>query len=446
MKLIYRRIFFWCSVVIFFTLGPALIMYAQGYRFEFTNRSLVSTGTLVVSSQPVNALISLNGQSLNDKTPLTIESLTPGEYTLALSADGYWPWEKRLTIEQNGSTFASDILLIKNDPVTIKQENVSYLWRNPFDLYSFITIAPEKTTTEIAWYTGSLINSTPTKMALSLPVSKLESAKVVVWSETSEQVVLNLDSQLWLIDFASDVPKSTNISKYFIPQWETVNWSKDNEIVMTNKKTVTKLNTITLQTTQIYSSLDEISTVFAVNDNYFIIEDNGSRSALKSIMDGKSSEIATLTGRRHTLNYVNPEILVVSTIEKEMQVYHATDSGYRLGYSFGNVNETVYNEETNELLFTTGNEFFTYNIKDDALALLTRQAQTITNISWLQDTHAVFQSGQNIVLIERDGRNGHVSYSLTDELQQNYAIPANYKQLFFIKEDSGQLNLATKNL
>jgi len=48
----------------------------------------VTTGTLVVSSSPINAQVSLDGKYMGN-TPLTLTDLAPGDYTILLELQGY---------------------------------------------------------------------------------------------------------------------------------------------------------------------------------------------------------------------------------------------------------------------------------------------------------------------------------------------------------------------
>lgn len=57
----------------------------------------VTTGSLAVSSSPVNAQVSLNGKYMGN-TPLTLTDLAPGDYTILLELQGYQNNEGRVTV------------------------------------------------------------------------------------------------------------------------------------------------------------------------------------------------------------------------------------------------------------------------------------------------------------------------------------------------------------
>jgi hypothetical protein len=56
-----------------------------------------ATGTLLVESRPVGASVLLNNRSVG-VTPVTIDGLAPGEYTVHLELAGYLPFETTVRV------------------------------------------------------------------------------------------------------------------------------------------------------------------------------------------------------------------------------------------------------------------------------------------------------------------------------------------------------------
>ena len=115
MTLIYRRITYSIFIIIFLIAAPTVILYTQGYRFNFEKGRIQKTGILVISSVPRRADIFLNGKKIENKTtPARLENILPADYEIKLAKNGYHDWNKRLTVLENSSTFAEKILLWKN--------------------------------------------------------------------------------------------------------------------------------------------------------------------------------------------------------------------------------------------------------------------------------------------------------------------------------------------
>lgn len=113
-------------LLIFVTI--AVIFYGRGYRAVFNDGKIDFTGSglLVATSKPDGAGVFVNGQ-LTTATDNTI-NLAPGEYTIRIFKDGYFPWEKKLIIKKEVVTKA-DALLFPNAPKLESITNIGV--RNP---------------------------------------------------------------------------------------------------------------------------------------------------------------------------------------------------------------------------------------------------------------------------------------------------------------------------
>lgn len=96
-----KRVVISTIIILFLILvGTAIgIYYAQGYRFNFNNPKLIQgTGLLVLTSKPDGARVVVDGH-LTTATNNTI-NLAPGVYKVRIEKDGYFPWEKSITVNQ----------------------------------------------------------------------------------------------------------------------------------------------------------------------------------------------------------------------------------------------------------------------------------------------------------------------------------------------------------
>jgi len=75
-----------------------VIKLAQGYKPDFSTRTLRPTGLLVATSIPDGASVFIDGK-LKTATNSTL-SLSPGEYEVEIKKDGYTCWKKKLQIKK----------------------------------------------------------------------------------------------------------------------------------------------------------------------------------------------------------------------------------------------------------------------------------------------------------------------------------------------------------
>lgn len=453
MKLVYRRIMFWTSVVIFFTLGPALIFYAQGYRIIPEERELVNTGTLVVSSRPVNADIILNNSPLDVSTPYTIDSLTAGEHLVELVRDGYMPWSKRLEIKEGQSTFASDVRLIQEGAST-SIEPVDYIFYDPLSRRGFLALKQSEDGLEAVLHRSQLLgNFIQPQRNILIPVSETNKVNVLAWQASDDRLILSTDDRFWLLDFSITDQPAKELTAVVPTNFKTLHWSTRNpdELLLVNSNIITLVNLAAVTKKDIpnkSSSAEVFSDSFTVGNLIMAILSTDESARLVSLNAvGDIVPVADLTGSHHSYVSHNSNTLITITRDNELQVYHVNGDSYRPGYSVGNITETLFNSADNELLFTNGKELYTYNINKDRLNLLVRQAKSIKKIDWFEDSHISYLSDGGVYLIERDGRNGHVMWELAkDSSLSQYYINNAFDRLFYVAREEGKKHLFEKEI
>lgn len=104
------------SVLAFLLIATTLIvLYSRGYRFWFEKGKpdISGTGLLVTTSKPDGAQVFINNH-LTTATDSTI-NLNPGEYTVRIFKDGYFPWTKHVTVQRE-VVLKVDATLFPNAP------------------------------------------------------------------------------------------------------------------------------------------------------------------------------------------------------------------------------------------------------------------------------------------------------------------------------------------
>jgi len=99
--------------VVFLFILIILIAYSRGYKINFENKSIGSTGILVASSYPTGAKIFVDGV-LKGATNTNI-SLPPGQYLVEIKKEGYSTWKKNILIKGE-VVIKADALLFPINP------------------------------------------------------------------------------------------------------------------------------------------------------------------------------------------------------------------------------------------------------------------------------------------------------------------------------------------
>ncbi len=131
MKLKHRRVIYIVFIIAFFIIASITIIYAAGYSYNFKKGRIEKTGILYVESVPKGANISINGK-FRDKTPARLTRLLPDAYSVMVEKEGYYSWEKELTVKSNLTTFSRDIVLFKKSlPINIIEGQINIFTVSP---------------------------------------------------------------------------------------------------------------------------------------------------------------------------------------------------------------------------------------------------------------------------------------------------------------------------
>lgn len=77
----------------------AAIFFAKGYTFSSTEKRIVGTGIITITSEPDAASVFVDGH-LTTATNATISSLPTKSYSIKVSKEGFIPWERSVTVKE----------------------------------------------------------------------------------------------------------------------------------------------------------------------------------------------------------------------------------------------------------------------------------------------------------------------------------------------------------
>lgn len=87
------------SLIIIAVAAGIAIFFARGYRISPTEKRIVGTGIINISSEPDAASVFIDGH-LTTATNATVSSLTPKSYSVKVVKEGFIPWEKSVAVKE----------------------------------------------------------------------------------------------------------------------------------------------------------------------------------------------------------------------------------------------------------------------------------------------------------------------------------------------------------
>ncbi|MEN9558717.1 MAG: hypothetical protein RL141_1086 [Candidatus Parcubacteria bacterium] len=205
-----RRAFLAAAVLLFLVLAPLAVFYTAGYRWNPKKGMIERNGTLILDSVPAGATIFLNGQAIEERTPVTLQRVTPGTYQVRLELDGHAPWEKTLDVRSERVTFATGVHLWPMAAPGLVREG----------LVRGASLAPDGETWAIVEETAGdvqlILTPLPASGAGEGTIFRFDSGAVpqgalqFLWDEASANVVVqDKDGQSWFAGLAGDTRMAT---------------------------------------------------------------------------------------------------------------------------------------------------------------------------------------------------------------------------------------------
>jgi hypothetical protein len=377
------RIFVFLFVIITFLLS----LYATGYRFNLTwplsfNHLLVKTGILALDTEPHNAIIAISSETkisngfnlLGNKketvTPAKIKNLLPGDYLISFSLDGYWPYEKKLKVYPEQTTFLENVILFKKSlPLNVYSATPQDIQYSPDGRY--------------AW---------------------LSNDKIVVDLE-SEQKINDTEQKINWIDNAERISsgaKIINLSKGTVDDYSNTigpiqeSELNGNKLIYLNQDSVSILDINTKNTTSIKTD-GKVITYKSSGDNLFLITENNSQFEIKNF-DLKNNKIISSTKLLSSKDFhfsINNYNLVLS--DSEHQIIYLLDSSNPkiIKDIIRGVNSFKW-LDNNKISYATESEIYIYDLTQNKPYLITRLSEKISSLAWSSDNFLIYSTPTKI--------------------------------------------------
>ena len=194
---------FWSLVTIASLMAAAsvvIVLFARGYKFDLKNGSLEKTGMILAKSRPDGAKVFLDGKLIT-ATNNPVQGLKSGKYDLKIVKDGYFEWEKKVTVEEELVTEV-DALLIPLSPALTPLTSTGI--KSPTLSSNRDRIAFLKTGEKPGIYTVGLsgqqalfgfLRANINPLALDTEELAFSAAQAIFWSPNDAEMLVQMNQQ-----------------------------------------------------------------------------------------------------------------------------------------------------------------------------------------------------------------------------------------------------------
>jgi len=428
-----RRLIVAGLIILFLVVAPMLILYAQGFRYDFAGKSIEQVGMIMVSYDPTEATATVDGEAASfDITALGYDrfsDLTPGEYYTEVSLAGYHTWSKTLEAVPEVVTWARYVTLFLDDPEPQDLVTMEQIWTQAIspdqrwlciggkiDGQTTIRLQPLIENDNLGTETFRLTELDPR-------LDPNAEVKEIIFAPDSNHIMLHLqekDNNTYLSfsrELSSEEP--TIILNDYIKNISEVRWHPENASIfyVLSENDLFRLAPSVRQTprklaSQVLGFDPNISGLYFIRPRDVQIRDELQASLKKMELDGSSPEtmtedieltdsyqIATSAEERIAIR-TNTGRLYTYLPEAEKTERIAMDAS-AMEWSLDNDNE----ESTDELLmYANDYEIYTYDPTIENSEAITRYTEKINNAFWYTGNYKyiVFSVGNKIKIIELD--------------------------------------------
>ncbi len=114
--------------IIFFLGGAFMVFWAQGFRFDFSDGSIVSTGVVSVSTVPSDAHIVISSEVVGS-SPTVILGIPLGPVKICIYRNGFIPFCDSISVGAEAVTYLKNIYLVSQSaPIKEWGTTKDFLW------------------------------------------------------------------------------------------------------------------------------------------------------------------------------------------------------------------------------------------------------------------------------------------------------------------------------
>ena len=351
------------SVIVFVCLVIAtilVILYGKGYRFGLGEGKLElkGTGLLVAKSVPDGAQVYLDGK-LKTATDNTI-NIAPGEYEVKIVKEGYFPWTKKMKVQEEIVTRAEALLI----PSAPKLESIT-------DIGASLPV----------------IDPTLTKIAFTVSSQSATRNGIYVFNMAMNPFLTLQSTSVQIVDDSFDVFSEAQIS-----------WSPDGKDIIATISAQRALPTTYLLDTDRPNNPpnDVTSSLPTVASSWTRIKNSKDKAVFDSLPKGVKSAVT---------KYFN---LLSYSPDQNKILYQASSSGtipIVIKPRLIGVNTTA------EIRNIEANSYYIYDIKEDHNYKL--ESENFAGAyNWFTDSrHIIYVKNKELHIVEYDGLNDTVVYA-----------------------------------
>lgn len=393
-----RKILYSVFILIFLIVTPLTWMYAAGYKIG-SGFSVQKTGILVIETEPSGGKIILNDKPIYGffdvfnrdnykRTPARISNLLPGEYDVRVEMDGYWPWQKKLSIKSSETTFAEDIKLFRKEmPLPLSN-----------DLHDELFLSPDMRYLAGIDRDGFELIDTDDEVSRKITTASSTDKISVSWSD-SQYLAINgflvrKDMTETPLSLQSVVGKNADNFKLDLNgDQDQIYYSLEGAIYQFDRKSALPI--------QLYKG--SASDYIISSDILYVLSDNS--LTVVAVNDLADTNKISLPESRYALRNMDYNLLIIEDTKNQSLLIIDPETTPRPIRDVIQGAKDMDWINKSEIIYANDFEILSYNLENKQKKLITRISKEVKDIIWHpNNSHVIFSTDNTLNIVELDDR------------------------------------------
>ncbi len=233
----FRRFIFLIFIVFFVISSIIVILFAQGYRFDFNSLKIVKTGGIFIKTSTDGAKIYINDKYVKSTSGILnysvlISGLAPKNYNVFVYKENYYPWNKTVEVKNGMVAELNSIILF---PLELKKIKIAELPSRLIATSSEEFVSPDKnkklylSNNQLGIEYLKDIRREPAKSAGEKELIAAYESPVIFfdWLSDSEHLIWLANGELTVAELDNRGGKRNSI-KFYLNIDSPVFWDRDN--------------------------------------------------------------------------------------------------------------------------------------------------------------------------------------------------------------------------
>jgi len=434
-----QTLLFFFLLILFLIVGPSIILYSQGYRFDLQKMKFLATGGIYVKTNPGDASVYIGGKYQNRTTgfsrDLLVQNLLPESHEIKIEKEGYHSWNKTLEVKEKLVSEAKYVILFPDEIPFVKiEDDVKSFYPFPDgnnflvltignELYSYDSETKES---------KRLLNNKQTPYNISDVVFSPSGKRAYIVTQTGLHYLLNLENTPSVSLIKTFSSKTTNI--FFNPANEA-------EFYYQSKGYIFQVNVDKKTDPKLFKK-EPVSAFMFANDSIYSLE-QGNLARTNTILNTTETISAepfqTNEKSQYKLVYMESEIFLIED-NKTIYLFNKDKKFEKLLEAQNNLEYTPYYDR---ILFKKDNELYLLLLKDTeapffkkahSLIFISKFSENLGDIKWLNGDYFVYTLNNKLNISEIDNRDEINSFPVNQSASKIY-FNGNTRKLFVLDQN-----------